>query len=120
MLVDENHAITFNTVQFEEYILTTEFKNKWFMTKSKIILSLLFAFCNEDGKIIIVGEPVSSLKNLFTKPINSSHLDIYVVKNWQETSKMRIECSVDNIECKMICLEEDAEMVFIPLLHTKK
>lgn len=102
-------------VDFENYSLSKDVANKWFLTKSnQIVMFENVAQCGET--LTISGFPLRKITDFFETPIKSSHLSIF-----HSTCEKNIITKYDPlaIKCKMVAIPlKDKGTVFIPLLHT--
>lgn len=64
----------------------------------------------------IVGQNIIEKNDFFTKPVNSSKLDIFLSNG--ELDDQLNSYNLQEIEAKIICLPYGTDFVFIPLLHT--
>lgn len=96
------------------FSLSVGSKNKWFMTKGKEIVAMVNASKNENI-ITINGIAIKEKHDFFESPVKSSRINIYASNG--KTSEPK-SYSLNNIKCKLFCLEYKSELVFFPLLHT--
>ena len=105
----------FYKVEIEDGLtLTTDVKNKWFLSKTNDIVAMINATYS-DQKLCIYGVSVLSKADFFQKPINSSRLDIYISSGELNSPKLY---DFSDIKCKLVSLKYRNEFVFIPLIHT--
>lgn len=109
----------FVKVQFEKFRLTTDSRDKWFLSNNNEIVSMNYA-CQENGEIVIDGTRFTNTKNFFGIPIKSSHLHIYSIDNMdlETSSEEHQKYTVSEVKCKMVAVHDTAETIFLPLLHT--
>lgn len=100
-----------------EFQLTTNFKDKWFLTKNNKIICL-DKVVHVDGKSVILGSEIQNKRDFFEIPIRSSYLNIYTSD--REFISSNTQYTVADIKCKLICMEDNLEYIFFPLLHTIK
>lgn len=94
------------------------FEDRWFLSNGKI-MGLVNAE-RSDSEFYVEGIELVSQTNYFTKPFNSSLMNIYLA-NIDATSEFPRKVKVSEIDCKFICIEEECKnYVFIPILHTEK
>lgn len=103
----------------KDFVLRTNDKNKWFMTKGGDIVKMLNATYFKQ-KIHIFGERVNNKYDFFVKPFASSKINIFASKIDEHSSNMvRNLYSLSDIKCKIFCIEiSHNEFVFLPLIHT--
>lgn len=107
---------SYSTIAFNDYRLSTKkFGDKWFLKKGGIIVEMTKAIKRSDQSIVIFGKPIKTKGPLFTKPFNSTNLNIFVSDGEQEAET---HCNIHEIFCKMFCLKNETNLNFIPLLHT--
>lgn len=96
--------------------LSSDIKNQWFLLKSNTIARFECAYKLEN-KYLIRARPlnVNSKKNFFTRPFNSSHLNIFL-SDTEESQAQTYE--LKDIKAKLFCLPYENKFVFMPLLHS--
>lgn len=103
-------------VKFQTFLLNTKFQNKWFLTTEKKIISMHYAKV-ENNKIVIYGQPLKYIKDVFETPIRSSILNIY--KSDITDAEPLEAFDFTRLLCKMVAVEDnDNNFVFVPLLHS--
>lgn len=98
----------------DDFILSNEIKNKWFMTKNNEIISMINATYYKE-QICIYGYPIKEKTDFFEKPIKSSHLNIYKSDGSHGPPRLY---ALHEIKCKLISLQYKSKFVFMPLIHT--
>lgn len=114
--VSETFGLHKNTLTLEGLRLDLSDRNRWILTKNNNIFKVK-EFTQLDSKIEIHGATLDNKqkKNLFTEPIQSSKLSIYV-SNLKEKENLTI--SLDEIHCKLFKIEvSETEFAFFPLSH---
>ncbi|XP_055381857.1 uncharacterized protein LOC129612336 [Condylostylus longicornis] len=108
----------FNRINYKnKFILSNEFKDKWFLTKSnKIICMINATFVNNE--IHIYGCPIKNLHDFFLLPIKSSYLDIFISMGQQEAPQLFN--AENDVKSKLFCLEYQNQFIYLPLLHSYK
>lgn len=103
-------------VEMNEYSLSNDRANKWFLTKSGNIVAMSHAE-QKNGSIDIYGSHLKQIGTFFRKPFLSTRLNIYS-SNCKESSPQYYK--TDDIKCKMVAIpiNQSGETAFIPLLHT--
>lgn len=102
-------------IQFREFSLNSRhFKDRWFLTLKNQIVSMRHSILRNKN-IDIYGSPVIKTQNVFEHPIKSSYLNIY--KSDGVLGSL-CEYSANDVQCKLVTVIDDNELVFIPLLHT--
>lgn len=96
------------------FMLSNNKKNQWFMTNDDQIVKMLHVVVLQN-KAQMYGESIRHLKNFFHSPIESKHLNIFC-----SSEDFNVPCYYDisDIKCKMVCLDFNSKLVFLPLLHT--
>lgn len=111
-----------------DFVLSNDNKNRYFMTNNGEIVSMINATFFED-KIHVYGATLKNKYNFFVKPFASSRLNIFASKGVIYTNSegcTKYICdfsdptlySSSDIKCKLFCLPYHNEFIFIPLLHT--
>lgn len=88
--------------------------DKWFLTKKGQLSKFQHAY-ELNSIVLITGLPLRDKHDFFKKPFNSSHIFIYQSEIIFSDEK---QYSIDEIKCKMICLNYEDKCVFLPLLHS--
>lgn len=111
----------FQAVFLEEFRLSSQkFGDKWFMDSHKRIIEFKYA-TKTKGFVLLYGHEVKNKQDFFTKPLQSSKLNIYSTKYGQsEECNEMIATKIEDIKCKMLCISYNSEFIFQPLLHTLK
>lgn len=100
----------------EELMFSTNFNDKWFLTKSKQIVEIHGIF-QIDGHVQIVGHILKKKWNYFELPLLSSQLNIFVSNIGDKTEAFLF--GFESIKCKLVIMNlQNDEHLFIPLLHT--
>lgn len=105
-------------VEFAENVFFNEGKNhdSYFLTIKTEIIKV--QHCEEDHQTNItyfVGSEILNKSNLFTYPVNSMYL--YVYKTTSETGPVK-RYNINDLKCKLIKINCDENIVFIPLMHS--
>lgn len=97
------------------FVLTSENKNRWFLTKKQEIVGMNYAkYIN--GTFFINGDSLNRADNFFEKPFCSSRLNIFTSNESEKnTSKFY---KIDDVKCKLFAIDFNNDTVFMPLLHT--
>lgn len=102
------------TLDFKDFVIRSDFPNKWFLTKNKEIVAFKDAK-KIDGEILILGESIKEKHDLFDLPVKSSHLNIFECKlNFNQV----IYYPSTSVHCKLVAVNDESKTVFLPLLHT--
>lgn len=109
------HILLYAHFRIKNVIFSSKrFGDKWFMTKKDEIVEFKCVM-NVNNETVICGAPITKKKNFFTKPFDSSFINIHLCeKKYAKDQPYRL----DNIKCKLFCLHFKENFVFIPLLHT--
>lgn len=100
----------------ENCILSSDLKNKWFLTKTKEIIGLT-QIIYKNGIPELKGIKYNKVEDFFVLPIRSSFLNIFT-STLEEIGQ--ITCSLDDVKCKLFSVKYHRKCVFFPLLHTVK
>lgn len=103
-------------VHFKEFKLSTQKKDKYFMSKCDEIIELreVHSHINE---ITLRGCTITGLNNVFEKPVKSSYFNIYKSSINQRAQTLK-NVSPHDVKFKLVCNEYQNELYFVPLLHT--
>lgn len=113
-LLNKVIGFTFETIEFDSFILKNTAHDQWFLTKNQEVVSMINAV-QEQNVIHIYGAKIASLESFFVTPFDSKHLNIFcAIKKTQKPELFKIS----DIKCKLFCLHHLGRLVFIPLLHT--
>lgn len=110
---------TKHVLHFESYVLSTQKENKWFLSDKDHIVELnSISFNNNDStEILLNGHRIMNHQNVFDEPLKSSFLDIYKCDS-NNINKIKAVYGVINVKCKLVSIEYNSEIFFVPLLHT--
>lgn len=106
-------------IVFPNFVLNTEFKDKWFMTSDFNIVEMQGA-AKESLYWKITGRQVLRKYNLFVKPFKSSRLHIFTAKLDYANISSLMTFDTGAVICKLVAINRKEDTVFIPLLHTMK
>jgi hypothetical protein len=106
----------YTSIEFKHFIISRNYPDSWFLTSENEIVKFEYAI-SVNNKLYCCGLPVIRIEPFFSKPIQSSHLNIYVSNS--QTSDVSIICAVSQFKCKLVVVSySQNEHVFIPLIHT--
>lgn len=101
-----------------DYTLSANRKaDRWFMTRSREIVQMHYAI-NTPAGILILGARIMQKDDFFKQPMSSRFLNIF--KSDGELEPDLVSFELTEILAKMICIADDNNIVFLPLLHTLK
>lgn len=109
----------FSKIEFDEFALSTDRANRWFLTKTNEIAKLTNVICDKNN-VSLLCVTITQIQNFFETPIKSSILDVFAC-DWKNAiySEQKLFKTSD-IKCKLVKLEYSDRMdVFVPLMHTK-
>ncbi|GAB0100954.1 uncharacterized protein DMENIID0001_170700 [Sergentomyia squamirostris] len=100
----------------KDFKISSDKKNKWFMTRNKEIVEFDHAVMKETG-LLLFGSSIKRKRDFFETPFNSSRLNIFETTDLsQNTAKYY---NIEDVECKLFCIpSQSSTFVFSPLLHT--
>lgn len=104
-----------SVLRFESYIFTIKEPDNFLLTKENQIVQIT-GMKLDNGTIMIEGNCIENLDNVFENPINSSMLNISKCSVPATTTNLII--NVDFIKSKLVCICYGGEWFFIPLLHS--
>ena len=99
----------------DEFVLTNDARNKWFLTRNKTVVCMQGAICLEK-QYHIYGSALKHVHDFLLKPLSSSNLHIYSAK--QEPLLEPKLYGLDEVLCKLFAIKYQNEIVLFPLLHT--
>ncbi|RVE41714.1 hypothetical protein evm_013645 [Chilo suppressalis] len=103
---------------FDSFSLSAQDQNKWFLSNNDEIIKLQSLTTDDDSKdILIHGYRIDNVFDVFEEPLKSSFLNIYKC-DLNNYNKTEVICDVTKIKCKLVKIEYNSELFFIPLLHT--
>lgn len=93
--------------------LNCRFADKWFLTKEKKIISMLFA----EKKEGVFGCELYRWESAFTEPLESNRINVFKAVN---VSKLRTPTfySFSDVLCKFFAICNSSETFFVPLNHS--
>lgn len=103
----DNFKVIYKKVVFENFEISSNQRNMWFLTKTKNIVKFLFAEKKIDG-IYLFGSEIKEKSNFFDQPIFSSSINIFQTGFTEESPKY---WKADLISNKMFCMEKSSELV---------
>lgn len=106
---------SFLKINFENFMLSTETSDKWFLTKDRRIVEMLCAAV-ENGQIFIQGKSLQNLQAYFETPVKSMYLNIYTADELRKNAPWQY--SIEDVKCKLVAVKNGHQTVFLPLLHT--
>lgn len=105
---------------FDSFTLSEKEQNKWFLSEEDYVIELqtLSTDNKDDSKdISIHGYRINNVFDVFDEPLKSSFLNIYKCDR-NNYNKSKVVCGVSKVKCKLVKIEYNSELFFIPLLHT--
>lgn len=107
---------TYKFIQISPSVFLSIKKNgdRFFLTKKKEIVRMNHALHSTDG-YFISGEPITEKKEYFENPFSSDYIDIYISDGKMGPSALY---KINEIACKLLCLEYNDDFVFMPILHS--
>lgn len=114
--------------EFQNYTLDCSSDDDcWILLKSKEIVKVMFIL-SISSLLLIIGQKLKQIQNVFTIPFESSSLFIYSCGDCSKVGKIEL-FTMREIKCKMFKLkeifiddeDEDSNKnshIFIPILHT--
>lgn len=107
----------YSYVSFSSSFLSTKkFGDSWFLTKDGKVAQFHHAR-KSNGNIFVNGSCMNELEIFFEDPFDSKFINIYCAKNEKLPA---IDYAYENIKCKLMCIHNENDLVFIPILHTLK
>lgn len=110
----------FSFIQLEKFCINAKLdSDKWILTNDFKVVSVdyvIYDICSDT--ILLYGATLRSLKSFFTKPVDSSALQIYMTTGEQNCPQI---VQIRECYCKMVKINTFAdgnEFVLMPLLHT--
>lgn len=99
----------------QNMLLCNDNKNRWVILNNQTIVRFEFAY-KIGNRYMFRGHPINSEKeNFFTRPFNSSHLNIFLSDSDVGSAQ---NYDLNQIKAKLFCLPYHNKFVFVPLLHT--
>lgn len=112
------NCLAYRRIELKNIMLRDDKKNQWVMLNDndRTIVRFEYAFQRESNSYFS-GYPLNKAlkENFFTRPFNSSHINIFLYKIEENDSKI---FNVNSIMAKLFCLPYHDKFVFIPLLHS--
>lgn len=93
-----------------------KFGDKWFLTDCGNVVEFHFAL-KRNAQYLIYGNCIEKKVNFFTQPFNSENIYIFAGKNEKSVPNYY---NIQNVMAKLICIRNNEELIFMPLLHTLK
>lgn len=105
------------TITLNDFILSTNFEDKWILTKDLSVVCFENAVEDSlDWKI--KGRAVLNKFDFFDKPFKSSFIHIYSASGEKQNFSKDKVFDIDCIMCKLVAIRRKKEIVFVPLIHT--
>lgn len=113
----DNDTRAYGQIELQDFSLSRDFTNQWFLTKSNEVVAMNIAFKNGNDEIKIKGSCLKQLDEFFITPIRSSVL--YIYRSLRSENNVKYY-NLTDIKCKMVAIpiDDTNDTVFIPLLHT--
>ncbi|XP_063370451.1 uncharacterized protein LOC134658734 [Cydia amplana] len=104
-------------LHFESFILSSQKHDKWFLTTDEKVIEIKAIRFNED--IRLEGYRIDNLIDAFDYPLKSSLINIYKCENYTASTSKNIHVfACADIKCKLVNVEYNSILYFIPLIHT--
>lgn len=107
------------TITLTDFTLSTNFEDKWILTKDLTILCMENAIPNNSGWKI-QGRSILLKYDFFSKPFKSSFIHIFAAREEKNNYSKEQDYDLDCIMCKLVAIRRKSEIVFVPLIHTVK
>lgn len=108
-------------LHLETFILSPKKQDKWFLTNdNKVVefVSVCYKVNEKQEQVIeIHGYNIENTVDAFEEPLKSSYLNIYKCDNRQLKKSMNVFV-IANVKCKLVSIQFNTNIFFIPLLHT--
>lgn len=114
--VMSNKNMKLQVLRLQGFILSPRKEDKWFLETENHIVETVSIDSDDDG-IVIYGNCIEPVGDVFETPIKSSYLNIYKCKI-RNMNKTRRLYRVHEIKCKLISISYGSTIYFVPLLHT--
>lgn len=111
-----NQNMKLQILHLQGFILCLRKEDKWFLDVENHVVETQSIDSDNNG-IIIYGNCIEPVTDVFRTPIKSSYLNIYKCKI-QNMNKTRRLYRVHAIKCKLVSISYGSIMYFAPLLHT--
>lgn len=116
ILINHTSDPQFKEVIFSNFKLSINLPNSCCKLKCDSIIEISnFAYCQKLSQAVVIGRKYNNVNNLYTKPLNSSLIGIYVVDDLSECFSY---WPISNIHHKLIRLPHTKGFVVMPLLHS--
>lgn len=114
----EKHVVGKKSIQFMDFVLKANERDKWFQTKSNDIVCFEGIKRGSEGEFEkIIGSRIQTKTDYYVKPMRSSLLDIYASDGLLE--KQKSFYNIEDIENKLFCIKDLYDkQIFFPILHT--
>lgn len=103
----------FYKINFQDFILTTKSKDKYFMTSNREIIEVKSIDTEK-----IIGYKITDFIDIFDYPVKSSTFNIFKVKRPNNAERIEAKIHFLDVKFKFVCIEHKEYLYFIPLLHT--
>lgn len=110
--------IVYNQIFLEKnlFLSSRNFGDKWFLSDAGEVIEFHYSL-KRTQEYLLYGSCIKNLTNFFTQPFHSDRIHIFMGNGEKnEPTYYKIE----NVMAKMICVRNNDEFVFMPLLHTVK
>lgn len=106
------------SIQFMDFVLKANGRDKWFQTKSNDIICFEGIKLGSEGEFQkIIGYRIKTKNDYYVKPMRSSLLDIYESDGILEQDKSFY--NIEDVENKLFCIQDLYDKkIFFPILHT--
>lgn len=102
----------YDEIKFADFVLRTNEKDCWFLTKSNHVLKLISTAPNKD----LMCQKIKTLDEFYPHTLKSSFLNIFEAEYELESLA---PCSISDIKSKLVAVRSsETAYVFFPLLHS--
>lgn len=116
-IVSDGGEKKYSAIVCGKFRLSHGFSNKWFLTRSKEIVAMQYAYF-KSNKYFICSKKLTRQVNWFETPIKSSYLNIFLADT-NDFSSENIIIPIEDIKCKLVAIKRCKDVfVFMPLMHT--
>ncbi|CAG9782314.1 unnamed protein product [Diatraea saccharalis] len=99
-------------------MLSSQPENKWFLNSDNHIVEIITIYTYDQKEMLLRGNCIKHLENVFEIPIKSSLLSIFKCSLANITKHEEAIFKIEDIKAKLVAINYQSDIFFAPLLYT--